>query len=641
MDDPEHQPESESLPQSEPEVERLPLFSRGFLRSVFGFLASMLFHLTAVILLAVWVMPGLVQPSVAPLTVRAPAEAVEELETVFLDEQSRPASELSFAVASGDPNVGVEAAASEQVGQVNLDESLLQDPVGVEVNVDGMLASMAGRSDLIQEVPEGTLGQGRAVVDGYQEAIDRITREILLMLYQQKVLVIWCFDQSESMKDDQAEIRDRIERVYTELGLSERAAGDALTTVVTSYGESFAVHTKAPTSDFAEIRAAIDKVPIDPSGEEMMCEAVARSIALYRDYAIKSRRRTALVLVTDECGDREGNVQYLEPAIAEAKAARCKIYVLGREAVFGYPYVYFRYRHPQTGRPHWLRVDRGPETAFVEQLQTNGFRRRHDAHPSGFGPYEQSRMAQQTGGIFFLLPSLEDNLVRGDDRRYELEAMRWYHPDLRSRQEIFEERDKHELRSLLWKIINDLNPYSQTRSKVVEVRDDFSPDFQKFVAQVQQEKAKAKILIGYMAGAAEELEKKAFLREREPEIRWKANYDLMRAQVVAYQARLYEYGAYLDHFVKNPVQAPLQKPPDLRLEHWEIRTRKKTLTGDLIKGHVAKADELFKAVIEAHPGTPWAARAEWELKRGYGVDLYPHYEPPYKDVPNPTPLPKL
>ena len=62
------------------------------------------------------------------------------------------------------------------------------------------------------------------------------------------------------------------------------------------------------------------------------------------------------------------------------KQRKCKIYTLGRESVFGYPYAHMRYVHPQTKRPHWLRIDRGPETGFVEQLQTNGFRRRYDAH---------------------------------------------------------------------------------------------------------------------------------------------------------------------------------------------------------------------------------------------------------------------
>lgn len=614
-------------------------------RSVLGFLCSMVIHLLLVILLALWLMPGVVETSVAELTVRAPVEPVEELETVFLDQQDTPATEMTMAVSSASSMAGVEKSQAEKISEVNLDDSLLDDPVGMTVDIDGMLASVAGRNDLINEVPEGTPGQGRAVADGYQDAIDRITREIMLMLYKEKVLVVWCFDQSQSMKDDQRQIRDRVERVYSELGLSDQASGDALTTAVTSYGKEFGVHTKAPTNDYSQIRAAIDQVPIDPSGEESMCPSIARAISMHRDYAVKGRRRMALILVTDESGDRVSNVRHLESMIATAKSARCKIYVLGREAVFGYGYAYFRYRHPQTNRPHWLRVDRGPETAFVEQLQIDGFRRRYDSHPSGFGPYEQARMAQATGGIFFLLPTDEKDLVhsglaRGENRRYELDAMRWYHPDLRSRKEIFLDRDRHPLRKLLWKIANDLNPYVEISGRTVEVQVRFSPDFSKFVKQVQENQGKAKVLIAYLARASKELEEKKFLREREPEVRWKANYDLMRAQVIAYQARLYEYGAYLDAFVKKPTEYPFRKGGE-HLEWLRIRTRKETLTGDTIKEHVARANELFAEVVKAHPGTPWASRAQYEKNRGYGVELRPDYEPPYKDVTNPSALPKL
>ena len=44
------------------------------------------------------------------------------------------------------------------------------------------------------------------------------------------------------------------------------------------------------------------------------------------------------------------------------------------------------------------------------------------SHPSGFGPYEQTRMARETDGIFFMLPSPEVNLVGRDNRKYELAA---------------------------------------------------------------------------------------------------------------------------------------------------------------------------------------------------------------------------
>jgi hypothetical protein len=387
---------------------------------------------------------------------------------------------------------------------------------------------------LIEEAPAGMLGDARAVVDDYQEAMDRITRELLMLLDKRRVCVIWCFDRSESMKDDQQEIRERIERVYVELGLSGRAEGGSLTTAVTSYGEGFGVHTEKPTARVDLIKQAIASIPVDHSGKEMMCSAVAQSIAVHRNAA--KGRQMVLVLVTDETGEKKDNVVNLELAIAEAKDAGCIVYTLGREAVFGYPYAYMRWQHPGTGEVHWLPVDRGPETAFIEQLQTNGFRRRHDAFASGFGPYEQARIARETGGVFFMLPSLETSIVRGDNRRYELEAMRSYRPDLRSRGEIAQENTQSLLRTRINEVIASLNPWNEAVRPHVELRMHFSPDPETFVKQAAEERAKSIRYVEYLVKAENVFnsEEMQYARSQETSRRWQANYDLLHAQILAY-----------------------------------------------------------------------------------------------------------
>jgi hypothetical protein len=236
---------------------------------------------------------------------------------------------------------------------------------------------------------------------------------------------------------------------------------------------------------------------------------------------------------------------------------------------------------------------------------------------------------------------VETNIVRGEKRRYELQQLRRYKPDLRSRAEIYFDRDETALRLMLWKIIHDLDPHNPQGKDVTEVRVHFSPDPQRFVAQMNKQIPRAKILVGYLGAAAEVLEQNRELRDLETEIRWQANYDLLLAQLIAYQARLYEYTAYLQQFMQHPQVVPLTKPPNLRLTYWDIRTRKETITGEVIEPYVQKASGLFQAVIDDHPGTPWAERARGELRRGYGVDLRPVYEPPYVHVRNPQPLPKL
>jgi hypothetical protein len=602
---------------------------------------SALAHAAALVLLAFTLVPNPLVDSIREIVSNL-EERNDELQEIELSPDLEPATEPTDELFSSAPLVGAEgsapAAAAAPAGNTATSK-LLQQFETPMVNLDNPFVSMPTSKKLIADIPEGALGDPRAIVDDLAQAFDLITREILLMLDRSDVLVVWCFDQSDSMKDDQQEILQRFDRVYAELGLTTGSSSDRLATAITSYGTRFAFHTPKPTGDLSVIQDAINSLPEDRSGNEVMCEAIIRAIALYRDFARKEKRQMALILVTDESGNRDNNDAYLERAIAEAKSAKCKIYTLGRESVFGYPYAHKRWIHPETNRVHWLRMDRGPETAFVEALQTDGLRRRYDAFGSGFAPYEQARMARETGGVFFLLPSVETNIIRGDKRRYELERLQIYKPDLRSRVEAFRDRDEYPLRTFIWQVVNDLNPYVQ-RNKRVELRHTFSKDPAVFLQQVRDEQSRATMMLRYLADAEKILEKAAIYREQEPEPRWQANYDLMMAQVVAYQARVYEYGAFLEEFIKNPRQFPLNKAPNLRLDHFHIRTKKKTLTEAAV-AYVEKSNELFKITQENHPGTPWAARAEWELKRGFGIDITPvYYGPPRVGKPT-IPVPKL
>lgn len=620
---------------------------------------SMIVHAVAIVALGMYTIKEPIQQLVQEIVSSAIEEREEEIVEFRLEEQIKEVTEESVAVVSSSPAAGVDGgegiagvvgSAANSANTQQLDSKVVEEFVAGDVALDSAVGSIPTAKKLIAAVPEGEFkGEARAVIDDYAEAMDRITQEILLMLDKSDVLLIWLMDQSESMEDDREEIRARISNVYQQLGLTDRASGDHLLTSVASYGQHYRVHTNKPTSNRSEIRDAIAEIPNDPSGLEMMCESVGAIINMHREYA--RGRQMALVMVTDESGDRTTNDNLLEPALAIAKAARCRIYGLGRESVFGYPYVHIRWEHPQTGGVHWIPIDRGPETAFVEQLQTDGFRRRYDSHNSGFGPYEIARLCRDTGGVFFMLPSLETNLVRGEKRRYELEAMRPYKPDLSSRQELFMGRDKSPLQSLLWKVIYDLNPYNKESAKVVEMRLEFGIEPQAFLQQVRQEQTKARLFINYLAEAQKAMEQGKRLREQEAEPRWQANYDLIYAQSIAYQARLYEYGVCLEEFLndmrkavqKNEPIAPLFKAPNLRLTNWDITTQRNIRTKEA-EPYIERSTQLLKEVIAKHPGTPWAARAEHELQRGFGVKFVPEYHGPPRVVSPGVPIkpvPKL
>ena len=616
-----------------------PVVPKNLLRASMAVSLSTLVHLLLVIALGMWILPAIIKDQTGELQAFVQTTP-EELLNQVLETKVDPSQTLSLTSSS--PAGGAVSATGggggmQGLSQPTFDRSVAETGDISVASVGSLSEFSAPGNHFSMDLPEGTLGEPQAVVDSYAEAMDRITQEILQMLAKGKVVVIWCFDESESMKDDQKEIRDRIERVYAELGLSEAAQGDALWTAVASYGEKFHLHTEKPTADLDAIRAAIGDVQIDHTGKEMMCAAVGQSIASFHKYATSGRRQMALILVTDESGDEKDNFQNLEATLKEARETRCKIFTLGRESVFGYPYAFMNWIDKETQIPFWLRIDRGPETPFCEQLQIDGFHGRQDAHPSGFGPYEQVRLAQQTGGVFFMLPSPEVNLVARDDRKYELEAMRPYLPNLDSRMEYAKERDKSEFRRILWQVITDLNPYNPEAAKYCTVQVTFPIKPDDFVKAALENQRRASILYDYFTRCEQALDKVRPLRAKEESQRWRANFDIMEAQVLAYKVRILEYGVYLGEFMKQPKLIKNIHGPTKKTTHWDINTRQQMLTGDKTKEDMERAIVLLKQVIYDHPGTPWAARAQWELNRGFGVELHEAFYDPRRGsikVPN-------
>src|SRR6185295_15851033 len=133
---------------------------------------------------------------------------------------------VSSSLASVQGALGVAPTFSEARTQSQVSDT----PSDVKVDVGDMNIFKSDGKRMSMELPEGSFGDPQQVVADYNDAMDRITQEILAKLAKGKVLVMWAFDESESMKDDRQEVRDRIERVYTELGLAEAAKGDALLT---------------------------------------------------------------------------------------------------------------------------------------------------------------------------------------------------------------------------------------------------------------------------------------------------------------------------------------------------------------------------------------------------------------------------
>jgi len=148
----------------------------------------------------------------------------------------------------------------------------------------------------------------------------------------------------------------------------------------------------------------------------------------------------------------------------------------------------------------------------------------------------------------------------------------------------------------------------------------FSINLDEMIPQATESIGAATARLNGLLAIQKRLESLRLARDREPDKRWQANYDLLLAQVVAYQVKAFEYRACLEEMVqKRPKPKKMPNPPQLQV-WWELG-HSKTPKADREKTakKYAEAERLFKQVIEHYPNTPWADMAQDELNRGFSV----------------------
>ena len=135
------------------------------------------------------------------------------------------------------------------------------------------------------------------------------------------------------------------------------------------------------------------------------------------------------------------------------------------------------------------------------------------------------------------------------------------------------------------------------------------------------------------------------LRDREPSQRWRANYDLIFAQLLSYRVRLFQYLLAMD---VHAHVAP--KPQAENHNEWNVHRTRKVLVPDeeqferikqafkvavskeeylkLLDDQQKLAVKLYGDVQQAHPGTPWSRRAGTELGMGFGMKFVSRFRDP-------------
>ncbi len=506
-------------------------------------------------------------------------------------------------------------------GQINEGKSL------PGVKIDGLASSPL---NLLPMAPATDLGGGGKIagdpvwdVKEIGVALDQLAREILRQLKDHRITVVWVFDESISMRDDQKTIMEKFDRVSNELKQNidpgKKAAG-ALNHAIVGFGQSIDYMTKSPTDNIDLIGRTISKLRIDSTGIENTMGTIREVAEKYAQAARKDKdRKVLMVLVTDESGDDGGDVEEARQAL---KKNHIPLYVIGRQSLFGFPYAHHRYEDPVTRDVYHPLIRRGPETADLELYQWDGLFGRWDEQPSGFAPYELARLTKESGGIYFVLPSEEFMRTRHREKAYSITQLKEYLPEYDNRLLYLQKREASDLRRTLHAIVMEGKDFIYRR--------DFPTEQRELVQAAMEEGQKAGAKLNYLLAIQERLEALRKDRDREHERRWQAHYDLMLAQTVAFEVKAYEYRALMASIVNRPPVPKNAAGADLVIT-WVVNHAQEPLAPktETAKKYV-EARKLLDEVIARHPKTPWADLAQDTINRGFSVKFNEwHHNPKY------------
>ncbi len=463
-------------------------------------------------------------------------------------------------------------------------------------------------------------GNGAETVGGVEGAVNRIAIEIIRHLEQGPTLVVWAFDASGSLLAERQRLAKHIETVYThikQLDESSLAAHSGLLTMVVAFGQDRQPMLPKPTDELSEVLAAIHDVPLDETGKESTFTAVGEIATKWGRYkGVQSRPyHTMIIVVTDEKGDDESR---LEDAIAVCRRAKVPAYVLGSQAIFGRLKNYVRYVDPKTKQVYnGLAVDQGPESIMLEQIHMPFWYGgpQYEVLESGFGPYALSRLAAETGGIYFI--------TRYDTRRmgFDPARMREYRPDWIPREKYEKQIEHSPLRQAV------LNAAQITQQRLPGMPSLYFPpaDAPEFKDAMAANQAIAERTAYTVNEALAPITAVAKLRDREPSRRWQAHYDLIRGRLLAMKVRCYEYNWACALMKKDP-----RKFSNPRANAWRLAPDTAIRYSDTAVAAAREAEALLHRVVNEHPATPWALLAQRELRDPLGFKWEETYVPPIR-----------
>ncbi|MCH7989865.1 MAG: VWA domain-containing protein [Planctomycetes bacterium] len=500
--------------------------------------------------------------------------------------------------------VGPSQSASTEVSKKKPDEIRLKlDEVLLPVDVP-----------VTNEIPEPSEADFAETFDavgstdhpgGVEGAMDRLTYEIINSLKERKTLVVWLFDESDSLKDRRNVIADRFENVYKQVGQFDVGADVALQTAIVGFNEDTHFYTEKPVKDIGELIGKVRNLRRPKTKNENVFSAVlqiAKKWKGYRFTGTRQRPNMMIFIVTDERGD---DFSILEQSIQFCRRNGIRVYCVGNSAVFGREKGYVTWTYAD-GFQRDLPVDQGPETVAPERLQLpfwSGPSVELERMSASFGPYALTRLCAETGGMYF---------VAAQSRfgpQFEPAVMRNYPPDYRPMRDYHKQLVTNQAKGALVRASKLTWDEGFPRPRL-SFRADTDNALRQEITAAQRPLAKLDYRLRELEAVISRGVKDR-VKLKSP--RWRAGFDLAIGRLYAWRVRAYGYNTILAEMKSSPATFKTKGN-----NQWRLVPSEKISGPPAVRKIAKNATMYLSRVIEEHPDTPWAILAQKELDQPLG-----------------------
>ncbi len=566
---------------------------------------------------------------VAEIAVDGPvSSAVTELRAYMINEQEEipePEPLLTLAPVDEEPKDDVLASISMSAASVVATEPdlplelLFPEVDNPHIKLEQIEPKEIAAAELARVVERpGQVGEEQLYLEG---AVDRITLEIMERLHDGPVLVVWLMDESISLVDQRAEVAERLEKVYEEIGQTKDRRRAGLLSAVVGFGHQVKERV-APTTDYERVLKEIGDVNADPTGIENVFSAVIYAVQKYRPLISAEKRQIMCVVWTDESGD---DYLRVEEAAQLCRRFKVPVYTVGPSSMFGKQIGTMEYVDPEDSQVYNLPVFRGPDSAFQERINLPFWfsGSQLDNLHAGIGPYALSRLAIETGGVYFI------HDAEADRAPFRLENMRGLLPEYVSAQAYQQSVARSPFRTAIRRAVEMSYQYELKGTPQLE----FAPTGRTYQTELIEAQQTAAYNIARIEQMLAVFGHKGLEEQYENETsgRWRAWYDLNYGRLLAAAVRNNEYNLACAE-MKNKGAAFV----DQESNRWVFRPSDKYRSTST-EGMANEARRLLTRVIENHPETPFSVLAERELRHGFGFEVDETYvAPPPPPAPRPV-----